>query len=268
MKNRKRILLASLLVTLLCGLTWFVLQSHEPEYQGRPLSYWLTGYDSKSYKRSHTNDPPPPTFGQADEAVRAIGADAIPALLKILRPESKLKTNVIALLQQQHVIKVSIEPPNPVVVFHAFRVLGPVTSNAVPELIRIFESNPPPLSQAIIPQLFGELGPAAALAVPTLLRGLCHSNEWVRINSAWALRHIHAEPGKVVPALIKCLSDSDRNVQGQAADALAAFGKDAQSAVPALLQMWQSESLKSQNAQTNKHLAGVASPANIPDLLF
>src|SRR5579859_633605 len=130
MKRGKKILLAGLLIALITALVWFVSQSHEPEYEGKPLSYWLTGYDPSSYHRTGTNDPPPPTSRQADEAIRAMGVDAIPGLLRNLRPESKLRTNVIAVLQQQRFIKIRITPPNPSVVFHAFWALGPAASNA------------------------------------------------------------------------------------------------------------------------------------------
>ena len=61
----------------------------------------------------------------------------------------------------------------------------------------------------------------------------------VRLFAVYGLGRIHSEPEKVVPTLIKCLSDPYVEVQGYAVDALGNFRADAKSAVPVLIEMMQ-----------------------------
>jgi hypothetical protein len=49
MVNRRRILLAGLLVAVFAGVACLLLPSREPIYQGKPLSYWLEGYNLGNY---------------------------------------------------------------------------------------------------------------------------------------------------------------------------------------------------------------------------
>ena len=72
-----------------------------------------------------------------------------------------------------------------------------------------------------------------------------HTNAVVRNNSIAALGKIKAEPTLVLPALIKCLNDPIPFVRAQAANSLAKFGKEAQSAVPALLELRRKETAAS-----------------------
>lgn len=245
MKKHNRILLIVLLAIFLGGLTWVVLQPREPEpvYQGKPLSFWLTGYDPGNYNLKPTRGPSPPTSKQADEAIRQIGSNAIPTLLRLLqKQDSPFKVKIVGLLQRQHLITLPLAPLNQsTTAFQSFISMGPNASNAVPRLIEIFDHDPSPFPQQAVPAILGYIGPAARQAVPTLLRGMTHTNGMVRNNAIFALGRIHAEPELVVPALINCLNDPDALICAHAARALGVFGKDAQSAVPALLELWRRE---------------------------
>src|SRR4051794_10793082 len=75
--KRLRIVLAVLLVAMIGGLAWLASRQREPMYQGQPLSYWLGGYDSPPL----TNVTP----SQADAAVRQLGTNAFPVLLRRLQ---------------------------------------------------------------------------------------------------------------------------------------------------------------------------------------
>jgi HEAT repeat protein len=77
-----------------------------------------------------------------------------------------------------------------------------------------------------------EFGPAAAGAIPVLLQVLQSKDDAVRGPAALALGKIHQEPNRIVPLLIKCLDDQEINAE--AAEALANYGKAAQAAVPKL----------------------------------
>ena len=245
MKTRNRIFLVGLLVAVLGVFAWLVLrQSREPDYQGRPLTFWLAGYDEANYLLAHPGGPSPPTRGQADEAIRQIGTNAIPLLLGMLQQhESKTKVAIMRLLQRQNFIKFrfALESQD-YKAYCGFTALGIAASNAVPRLIAIFERDPAPLPQLGIPVIWGYMGVSAGRASPVLFRhGLTHTNALVRNNSIHALRQIHADAKLVVPAMIESLKDPDEMVRAQAVRTLGAFGKNAEAAVPALVELWRKE---------------------------
>lgn len=245
MGKKLRILLAGLLVVVLCalaGLVWLSTGAPEPTYKGKPLSYWLAGYDRSSGPPS-TNGPPLPDWQDANKAVKAIGTNAVPILMRKLRQnDSKLKTAVMDLLRKQRLIKLNLPPQfSNFTAARAFSALGPLASNAVPELVAMFDSDRSPFAQQVVPQILSEIGPGAAPAIPMLLRGTTHTNVIVRNNSVYALGRIGTEATLVVPALIQCLVDPDALIRAQAANALGNLGKDAESAVPALVQLWGKE---------------------------
>jgi hypothetical protein len=235
---RKTLLAVLVVVAALGGFAWLALPPSEPVYQGKPLSFWLQGYDSGRYNFTQIFRPSP-TFTEADEALGQIGAKAIPILLQMLQErDSGWNVMIARLLRRQLLvnIKFSTSPRN-MTALSAFSVLGPEASNAVPRLIKIFKTDPSPFLQQAVPVILGYIGPAAEPAIPALLRGVTHTNEIVRNDAIFALWRIHAKPALVVPALIKCLNDPDIFVRAQAARALGAFGKDGQPAVPALLEL-------------------------------
>ncbi len=245
MKKAKRIWLASLLAAVLGGFIWLMLRPSQPEptYQGKPLSFWLEGFDQGNYKISRPWRTTPPTWEEADEALRKIGTNAIPTLLRILQErDSEFKIKIVGLLQRQHLIRIPFASLyREDTALHGFNILGPAASNAVPRLIEIFESDPFPFPKQAIPVILGHIGPTALPAIPSLLRWITHTNGFVRNNVIFALRRIQGNPTLVVPALIKCLKDPDVFVRAQAARGLGSYGKDAQSAVPAPLELWRKE---------------------------
>ena len=239
-----RVAIIALLLAALGVLAWQMIRPGNPEpiYQGKPLSFWLEAYDPGNHNLAHPNGPAPPTYAQADAAIRHMGTSAIPILLQMLQRDSKFRNAIVQFLQKQHVVKIRYTPDYPnLKALNGFRALGPAASNAVPRLIALFDRDPSPFPQTAVPTIFGEIGPAAGQAIPTLLRAASHTNEIVRNNAIFALSQIHSEPTQVVPVLIKCLNDPVLEVRSQAARALGAYGKDAESAVPALIELWRKE---------------------------
>jgi hypothetical protein len=233
--KRYHMLLVVLLVAVVGGLAWEVVRQREPMYQGKPLSYWLDGYSQPPL----TNVTPT----QADAAVRQLGTNSFPELFRRLQQrDSGFKIMIMRLLEKQSVIKIPFAPRNAnYTAVTGFKALGPQASNAVPRLIEIFDSDPHLFPQQAIPAILGDIGPSAQQAIPALLRGMTHTNSFVRYNAIFAIGRIHPEPKVVVPALITRLNDPDILVRAQAARALGAFGKDAQPAVPVLLELWRRE---------------------------
>jgi hypothetical protein len=228
---------AVLAILLLLGLLGYLGEQVPPDpiYGGKALSLWLQTYDPSSPFGRGSRE-----WNEADDAVRHIGTNAIPALLQMLREkDTDLKLRVEALAQKQRVIKIHFipAPVRNVEASMAFIVLGDAAKDAVPDLMKIYDENNSVESQSAIEDVFSWIGPAAKPAIPLLLRAATNSNNQVRANALWALGGIHAEPQLCVPKLIQALGDSDESAQLSAAHALGMFGTDAQSAVPALMEL-------------------------------
>jgi HEAT repeat protein len=179
----------------------------------------------------------PPTRLQADEAVKAIGTNAIPTLLNILQTKGSLIGLKLALLaQKQHLIHVNYIAPESRYgeVGPAFQALGSDGKHAVPALIGIYERNVSGWSRYWTAGVLGTIGPAASNAVPMLLMGATDTNGPIRSACLHALGSIHTQPELVVPALMQSLKDKDPTARIAAAGSLGDYGKDARASVPAL----------------------------------
>ncbi|MDB6063830.1 MAG: repeat-containing protein [Pedosphaera sp.] len=234
MRKRSRIALALLLLAVIGGVAWLTLRPNEPMYKGKRLSAWLEAYALATTES--IQDLPSPR--EADEAVRHIGTNAIPLLLRRLRAnDSRVTLRLVALAGKQHFFKVKFRPawlirPEGV---RGFQALGADGKDAVPELIRMYEQDRFAESRDQVASILGGIGPAAEQAVPALARSLGDTKLHTRVSTLLALRRIHAQPEIAVPAFVKCLSDQDADVRGAAAYAIATFGSDARQAVPDLL---------------------------------
>jgi hypothetical protein len=229
MGKKRRILLASLLLTIAGGLVLVVTLRHDPEpvYQGKTFSAWLE-FDT------------PGQWEEARAAIRQMGTNAIPPLLQRLRatdPPFMLK--LVALAQKQNVITIHYRPPSSqhTAALMALQSLGPEAQGALPELLKIYDQNPSLQVQAGMPQVFGSIGPAAKAAAPSLLQNMNNSGEFRRITIVRALGAIHGEPDLVVPALVKLLKDPNFGVRMEAVSALGAFGPLAKTAIPSLIEL-------------------------------
>src|SRR5262245_13961741 len=130
MRKRFRIMLAILVVAAFGGVVWLVQRPSEPVYEGRRLSFWLTGYDQPEHDEL--------TRTEADEAVRHLGTNAIPTLLRMLRAkDSALTRRVVQSVQKHHLLKVRHTPDwqQHKQAVSAFERLGAGAKEAVPALI-------------------------------------------------------------------------------------------------------------------------------------
>jgi hypothetical protein len=165
--KKQRILLAGLLVVALGGFAWLVLsQPLEPVYEGKPLGLWLEGYNP-IYYTGRTTLSPDGQAAQSDEAVRSIGTNGIPVLLRELRKrDSPLKLKLMALAGWQRFLKYRSDfaVNRNAAAARAFDVLGSAASNAVPALIEMYDQ--PGANQNWIASVFSSIGPAARRQFP------------------------------------------------------------------------------------------------------
>jgi hypothetical protein len=95
-----------LIVAILGVIAWLALREPpEPTYQGKPLSAWLEGYVSSGRIRYVERD------SDTDEAIRQIGANAIPVVLRMLREsdsqvKSALRSELMKLASKQDVVRI------------------------------------------------------------------------------------------------------------------------------------------------------------------
>jgi HEAT repeat protein len=258
--ERRRILFGFFVTGLLVAFGWHVLRPHEPGYQGRPLSIWL----QRAYPRGAYDLSPPST--EAATAVSAIGADAVPQLLKMVAAGDSIERRILASFAREFpFLHVPVQENEGEVAVWGFEVLGPKAKSAVPALARLLNSRDALVRINAARSLSG-LGPAAQEAVPVLITVLCQTGgtRWqdtaLRDAAAGALGEIGPAAVPAIPQLaaltnvlaaelalrkirgdsflpfIERLNDiSDPRRWAQAAALLAGLGTNAEAAVPLLL---------------------------------
>jgi HEAT repeats len=239
MRKPVRIALVILLAVVLGGFAWQVLRPREPLYQGKPLSFWMDQMISA--------DPGGNGFGiwqggESDAAVRNLGTNAIPTLLRFLRAkDSNMTLSLLSFLQRQHFITIKHLPAGirNIEGANGFQILGARAEPALPALTNIYREDISRMSSQCTLRAIGNIGPPAKAALPVLLEALSSSNGRARSLAIDALVSVHADASMVLPELLKSLSDPDAGVREAAARALGSFGGRATTAVPALTAMLQ-----------------------------
>src|SRR5688572_11297496 len=85
MNKRRGIILAGVLVVVGVGFViWGASGPPEPVYEGRKLTSWLGGHLPNSSANPPYNSP---GWHKAEEAIRGIGTNGIPTLLRMLRAD-------------------------------------------------------------------------------------------------------------------------------------------------------------------------------------
>lgn len=238
MRKRLHIALALLLVILGGVIAWQgfkVFREREPVYQGKRLSVWL---ERTGIQRFQGLQMPFSVNDAAKKAVQGIGTNAIPTLLGMLQAkDSTLWLKLTDLLKKQSVLKMRFTRANTLNMQAqaGFAALGAEAKDAVPQIIKIYERNISPRSQASALGALVAIGPAARAAIPSFLSGTASPDESVRWYAVSGLSEFYADPLAAVPALSKSLSDTNMLIRFAAASALERYGTNAQQAVPALV---------------------------------
>ena len=239
MRKTRRYLLVTLLIAAVGVASWlFLSQPSEPVYQSKPLSYWC----AQDYSANVSSDSNIELKKQAEIAIRTIGTNAVPTLLRMLRAkDSKFKLNLIQLASKQHLVKTNWKTAaaRHMEAAIGFYRLGPLGKSALPDLIEIYKGHRSDLGcePMSVAHIIGYIGPGAADAVPLLVQGATDTYFANRWDAVIALGRIHARPDLATPALAVCLRDPDERIRGSAATSLGSLGTGAQSAVPELTKL-------------------------------
>jgi len=164
----------------------------EPVYEGKALSFWL-----KEYVR--TADP------KTEDAVRKIGTNAIPTLLRMIRAKDPAPAvqKLLNLASKQKLIQIDPQAAykSRYGAVFAFQVLGPDAASAVPELMKICADARHPELQEYAVQALGRIGSAARAALPILLSHFTHTNSEVSFNAVISVGMMGGDAKLVVPAM-------------------------------------------------------------------
>src|SRR6266849_1461013 len=195
-----------LFVTVVVVLALYCVWPHERSYQGRPFSQWLEEY------RQVLNNTNREQQRKDQERFAAVDPAIVPDLVKVLERTPSL--NFEGKLGNQ------------LFQFPATRRMGSWLGNRATEAQN---------RRLVANYLLGLLGPKAEPAIPAMLRMYQNTNdpEWVRSSIPWSLARINRRPDLVVPVLAEALSSPQ--FTETAAYALAEFGTNSISAIPALL---------------------------------
>jgi hypothetical protein len=162
----------------------------EPRFQNKPLSYWLRGFEGDSTEIRL----------QSAEAVRHIGTNALPLVLKKLahKPsvhESRWKQSLREWLSNQSLIKASLSRPGGErrEALAALDALGADAKSAIPDVEKLLHESPP---DPRAPLVLARLGPDA---VPVLTSGLTNNERIVRLGCRVSLNLLQSHSEVLFP---------------------------------------------------------------------
>ena len=227
-----------LLIAVLVCVTWDLLRTRipDPTIDGKHLSYWLGTYPIPG---SIPSSRVQVERAQADSAVWEAGTNAIPLLLLYIKAhDSVFKLRLMNWAAKQHIIRFPLEYSRNrrSQAAYGFQALGAQGSNAVPELIRIYEMNNSSPDYFII-QTFGYIGPGAEAAIPLVLKAATNSNTALRALAIESLGQMRVRPEKTVPVLTGALTDTVPWIRLIALQSLRDIGPQAKEAVPELTKL-------------------------------
>jgi hypothetical protein len=163
-------------IILILALCW---PRAEPAYLGRPLSFWLQGFESDTMEAR----------SQSAEAVRRIGTNALPPLIVLLhkpasRQEPLWRQWLRALLGKQSLVKIHVPRPPDVrtSALAALYALGPLAKDAAPALENLLHENPPDQRALIV---LAGIGPEG---IPPLTRALTNDEKVIRLGARVCLK--------------------------------------------------------------------------------
>ena len=178
----------------------------EPSHSGRLLSEWLADVRCSSGV-TVVGAPNPPK-----DAIRAMGTNAIPTLLKWISYEPSLSDKFPLAAYVPHPWR--WHTLNPDELAHTapsgFRFLGSMALPAIPELVRLARTSYGPDRAERCAVALAVIGPET---IPNLLSLAANGPPWSRYWAVSALEFFSRKPEGVatIPVLMKCLGDTNKD---------------------------------------------------------
>lgn len=231
------------IITLLASGVFFVVavfflrREREPSYQGRSLTEWMTVYEVSSS---------PAESDEATHAIRQIGTNAIPHLLKWIQYEpnfsrrglipringaiewvnDKVNATSFVIIHDRDFDRAYAAPK-------AFGCLGNIASSAVPELARLLNN---PEDHWISSDNAGEaLARMGATGLPTLVATLKDTKSLATLIVLENIPHLETNALPIVPLLIQIVQSDTETESSAAATALGELALEPGTVIPPLI---------------------------------
>lgn len=230
MRTRRRTASTTAVLVGLAFLAWLTFHSSEPSYHGKSLSAWLDqawqNQDGAFEFLSHVHLDTP-----SARAIRAMGEDAVPTLLRMAHTRDTLLRRALGDLSEHHPW-LGLRPQNFKQIqekaLYGFLVLGPEAKTAFPELISMLD-DPAPEVRTIASFAIAQIGPDGAGAIPALQRLITHSLspkvqsrqriQWIgedRRMAAYALGSMGSSAQTALPQIELLRKDSNPVIRASA----------------------------------------------------
>jgi HEAT repeat protein len=229
--RKRQIRVALSLLLLLSGVAIY-LTHREPSYKGKRLTFWLSELS-----------PDDDSYSTAQEAIRAIGTNALPRLVEDLRRKdsagkrklSEWNDKLAALLGHRlaELTPASVRRARAV---EAFGLLGTNAAPAISAISRNFNDREIATESA---EALASIGSPALETAKNLSQS---TNAVARAAAAFALS-LYIRPDEVLPTLQKLATDSQPEVRVVAAHGLGVFATDPNTSVPLLVDLLKDPSL-------------------------
>ena len=227
MGKRRTLLIVTACGGLAIALVVLLAHANEPRYNGRPLSNWVHAY----YKYIRHQDSP--EYTNAREAIRAIGTNAIPFLLKWIQQEppswqGTAYRKLPDFIKYTAPVSLIIDGPRyetAQAAMLAFHALGTNAVPAIPDLVTLMKgkTNHETVNRSII-----AISYVGAPALPHMATALSDTNQTRRILIILKLREMayHVGTNACLPPLRAALHDPDPMVRRSAAQELHELAPD------------------------------------------
>ncbi len=234
MKIRRsvRIIVVFAGIALACFLGWKMFIPRQPSYHGKSLSYENRILGKATFNSTEQQE--------ADKALREIGTNALPYLLKLAgRKDSALKQRMLSIYRRQTWLKLPIHDAQfyRVEATCGFAALREIAKPAVHALIRMLKDEDFQV-RGIAANDLAMIGPEAEEAIPALFTLFDQQNRGTPLLEAMmALGQIHRRPEIVLPQLLEFLTGDrkDWNYQSPALDSIGRYQSEAKSLTPVIL---------------------------------
>jgi len=227
-RKHRKLLIVLACLAVVAGIVAFATRDDEPHYKGRSLSEWL---------RADIAHSPTPDGIDPKDAVRAIGTNAIPALLEWLSYEPSGFSETARAFRE----KLSGPPDSDLLtalqsrVFLAqqgFFILGPEARPAIPQLTTLAMASTNLQRLARFTGALACIGPESLPAVASIITNGTVGQRWLAVGILPAL-----DPNalQALPILTRCLADHDTKVASMAVDVFHRLGLSSATLVPELI---------------------------------
>jgi hypothetical protein len=184
-----RIIIIALSTLAVAGPLWLLLRSSEPTYQGKTLTDWLSEYHDDLLQADATE------LANSKLAIKAIGTNGIPTLLKLLQAKDIKGTQQLESFVQRLGLKsfqITHAKEKWELADRGFVLLGKDAGSAAPALANLLKTSPPEPALYVLSSLVN-IKPPKEIALPALIDQLSNTNKDLGWYSAYYFKDLYPD---------------------------------------------------------------------------